>query len=289
MYRHLIKRASAVMEALPYLMKFHGKTVVIKYGGAAMTQEELRQGVAQDAVLLKYVGINPVIVHGGGQFVTRYLKRKKIDTRFVSGHRVTGKRVLDAVERVLGGKVNREIVRLIKRGGGRAKGLFGKKGKVIKARKLWVKNEKGKWLDLGYTGKVVGIKFRYLRKLMKRGIIPVISPIGVGTKGRRYNINADAAAAAVASFLKAEKLILLTDVRGVLDKKGKFISEVDAKKIKKMIKSKAIRGGMIPKVKNGLAAISNGVESVHIVDGRVPHAVLLEIFTDRGIGTMVVR
>jgi len=289
MYRYLIKRASAVMEALPYLLKFHGKTIVIKYGGSAMTQEELKEGVIQDLVLLKYVGLNPIIVHGGGHLVTKYLKRKKIETKFVCGLRVTGKRVLEAVEKVLGGKINRDIVRMIKKSGGKAKGLYGKKGKVIKARKLWIKSDKGKWVDLGYTGRVVGIRYRYLRKLMKRGYIPVISPLGVGEKGKRFNINADSAASAVASFLKAEKLILLTDVRGVLDKKGKFISEVDADKIKRMIKSRAIRGGMIPKVKCGLEALASGVEKVHIIDGRVPHAVLLEIFTDHGIGTMVVK
>lgn len=288
MYEKMIRRAKVVMEALPYLQEFYGKTIVIKYGGAAMADPELKRSVMRDVVLLRFVGMLPVIVHGGGPRINRYLKRKRIKFKFKQGLRVTNRKVMRAVEQVLGKMVNKEIVRLIKKNGGKAKGFYGKKGKVIKAQKLWLKVD-DKYLDLGFTGKVVDIRYRFLRKWMKKGYIPVLSPIGVGSGGRTYNINADQAAAAVAAQMEAAKLILITNVRGVLDKDEELISEIDADKTQRMIKSRRISGGMIPKVKSGLYAIKKGVEKVHIIDGRIPHALLLELFTDTGIGTMVVK
>ncbi len=289
MFRHLIKRAEAVIEALPYLRKFYGKTIVIKYGGAAMENAELKNAVMMDVVLLKYVGMNPVIVHGGGPDINRFLTRRNIDISFVKGLRVTSKEVMEVVAHVLGNRINSEIVSLIKKNGGKAKGFFGKKGEVIKARKKWVKDEDGNPIDLGFTGEVMGIRYRFLEKWMKMGYIPVLSPIGIGPKGKIYNINADSAASAVATHLKAEKLILMTNVRGVLDKDQSLVSSINASKADSMIKSGQISGGMIPKVKSSLEALKKGVGKIHIIDGRIPHAVLLEIFTDHGIGTMVVK
>lgn len=288
MYEKLIRRASVVMEALPYLQEFYGRTIVIKYGGAAMTDPELKRSVLRDVVFLRFVGMLPVIVHGGGPRINRYLKRKRIEYEFIKGLRVTTKEVVKAVEHVLGRMVNTEIVHLIKKNGGKAKGFYGKKGKVIKAQKLWIRMD-GKYPDLGYTGKVVDIRYRFLRKWMKMGYIPVLSPIGVGSHGKVYNINADQAAAAVAAQLGAAKLILMTNVRGVLDKDEELVSEINTYRTQKMIRSGQISGGMIPKVKSGLYAIKKGVEKVHIIDGRIPHALLLELFTDTGIGTMVVK
>ncbi|MFC1495850.1 acetylglutamate kinase [Candidatus Margulisiibacteriota bacterium] len=279
-----IKRAKVVMEALPYIQKFYGKIIVIKYGGAAMVDPELKNAVMRDAVLLKYVGMHPIIVHGGGPAINKYLKRKKIKTNFLHGQRVTDKATLKAVAHVLGNKINKEIVHLIKKNGGKAKGFWGKKGHVIKARKYWHKD-----LDLGQIGEVIGVKYRFLLRWMKKGYIPVLSPIGVGKRGKLYNINADKAAAGIAAYLKAAKLILLTDVKGVLDKKGELVSQINTYRINKMIRTEELKGGMIPKVRSGLSAIRKGVENVHIIDGRVLHALLLEIFTDVGIGTMVVK
>lgn len=289
MFERLIKRAKVVIEALPYLMEFHGKVIVIKYGGSAMHDPELKKSILRDIVFLKYVGMHPVIIHGGGPDITKTLKRRKISSKFVKGLRVTTKDVMKVVEYVLGRKVNREIVSIIKKSGGKAKGFCGKKGRVIRAKKQWVKDREGKYVDLGFTGMVDGIRYRFLNKWMKKGYIPVLSPIGVGSGGKTYNINADNAAAAVAAFLNAEKLILLTNVHGVLGKDDKLISEVNAYRIRKMIAQGVISGGMIPKVKCGLYALRKGVEKVHIVDGQVPHALLLELFTDTGIGTMVVK
>jgi acetylglutamate kinase len=289
MFERLIKRANVVIEALPYLMRFHGKVIVIKYGGSAMQDPELKKNLLRDVVLLKYVGMHPVIVHGGGPEISKTLKRRKIETKFVQGLRMTTRDVMKVVEYVLGKKINQRIVSFIKQNGGKAKGFYGKKGKVIKAKKQWVKDEKGNYLDLGFTGQVAGIRYRFLHKWMKKGYIPVLSPIGVGRGGKTYNINADSAAAAVAARLKAAKLMLLTDVRGVMGKDGKLISEVNTYRVQKMIKQKVISGGMIPKVKCGLYALRKGVEKVHIIDGQIPHALLLELFTDYGIGTMVVK
>ena len=288
-FKKQLRRAEIVIEALPYIRQFHGKVVVIKYGGAAMKDSELKREVMQDVVLLKYVGMHPVIVHGGGPEITKALKRKGIETRFVQGMRFTSKAVLEVVEKVLGEKINTEICRLIRKEGGKPKAYCGKKGKVLKAKKHWGKDGKGGYIDLGFAGKASGVKYRFLYKMIKKGYIPVISPIGVGRRGQTYNINADFAASKIAGYLNAEKLILMTDVRGVLDKYGNLISEVDAKKIKRMIDNKTISGGMIPKVQCGLVAQKHGAQNVHIIDGRVPHAILLELFTAYGIGTMVVK
>jgi len=288
-FERLIKRAGIVVEALPYIMHFHDRVIVIKYGGSAMHDPELKKRVLRDIVLLKYVGMHPVIVHGGGPDISKRLKRKKIKTRFVQGLRFTSREVMKVVENVLGKKINPEIVKLLKKNGGKAKGFYGKKGKVIKAKKQWVKNENGNYVDIGFTGHVAGIRYRFLQKWIKKRYIPVLSPIGVGSRGKTYNINADSAAAEVAAHLGASKLILLTDVAGVLDKDGTLISQVNAERAKKMMEQKIISGGMIPKVKCGLSAIKKGVEKVHIINGQIPHAVLLELFTNRGIGTMVVR
>ncbi|MFA5840211.1 MAG: acetylglutamate kinase [Candidatus Margulisiibacteriota bacterium] len=284
----LIQRASTVIEALPYIIKFHNKIIVIKYGGSAMLNPELKKQVLRDVVLLKYLGMHPVLVHGGGPEINKALKRSKIEIKFEQGLRVTTKEVMRVVEKVLGGKVNQDIVSLLKKNGGKAKGFYGKKGNVILARKQWLIDEHGKYFDIGYTGQVSGIRYRFLWKWMKMGYIPVLSPIGVGRGGKVYNINADSAAAAVAAHLEAEKLILLTDVRGVLGKDGKLISSVNAYKVRKLIKQGVISGGMIPKVKCGLHALRKGVKTAHIIDGKIPHCILLELFTDSGIGTMVV-
>lgn len=289
MFRHLIKRAGAVIEALPYLIKFNNKIIVIKYGGAAMENEELKHSVIQDVVLLKMVGMEPILVHGGGPEINRYLKKKGLEPRFVGGYRVTDKETMKVVQKVLGEKINQQIVSLIKKAGGKAKGFYGKKGRVIKAFKYWKKDEEGNKIDLGFTGQVGGIRYRYLRKWMKLGYIPVLTSIGVGKRGGVYNINADKAAAGIAAYLKAEKLIMMTDVLGVLDTQGKLISQVNTYRAGKMIKSGAISGGMIPKVKSCLYALRKGIKSAHIIDGRLPHAILLELFTDHGIGTMVVK
>jgi len=287
MFRHLIKRANAVLEALPYLTKFNGKTIVIKYGGAAMQSEELKQGVIQDVVLLKMCGMEPILVHGGGPEINKYLRKNGLEPKFIGGYRVTDKETMRIVQKVLGEKINQQIVSLIKKAGGKAKGFYGKKGRVIKAFKYWKKDENGNKIDLGFTGQVGGIRYRFLNKWMKLGYIPVLTSIGVGKHGGVYNINADKAAAAIAAYLKAEKLIMMTDVNGVLDNHGKLVSEVNTYKAQKMIKSGGISGGMIPKVKSCLYALRKGVKTAHIIDGRLPHAILLELFTDHGIGTMV--
>lgn len=288
MFDRLIQRAGIVIEALPYIIKFHNKIIVIKYGGSAMLNPELKKQVLRDVVLLKYLGMHPVLVHGGGPEINKALKRAKIEIKFEQGLRVTTREVMRVVEKVLGGKVNQDIVSLLKKNGGKAKGFYGKKGNVILARKQWLIDEHGKYFDIGYTGQVAGIRYRFLWKWMKMGYIPVLSPIGVGRAGKVYNINADSAAAAVAAHLKAEKLILLTDVRGVLGKDGKLISSVNAYKVRKLIKQGVISGGMIPKVKCGLYSLRKGVKTAHIIDGKIPHCILLELFTDSGIGTMVV-
>lgn len=287
MFRHLIKRASAVIEALPYLIKFNNKIIVIKYGGAAMQNEELKHSVIQDIVLLKMVGMEPILVHGGGPEINKFLRKRGIEPKFVGGYRVTDKETMKVVQKVLGGKINQQIVSMIKKAGGKAKGFYGKKGRVIRAFKYWKKDETGNRIDLGFTGQVGGIRFRYLRKWMKLGYIPVLTSIGVGKRGGVYNINADKAAAAIAAYLKAEKLVMMTDVLGVLDGHGKLVSEVNSYRVGKLIKSGGISGGMIPKVKSCIYALKKGVKTAHIIDGRIPHAILLELFTDCGIGTMV--
>ncbi|MFH1361479.1 MAG: acetylglutamate kinase [bacterium] len=287
MFDELIKRAEVVIEALPYIQKFHGKVMVIKYGGSAMHDPELKERVLRDIVLLKYVGMNPVVVHGGGPDINDALKRKRIKVEFVAGLRKTTEAVMQIVEKVLGEKINAEIVHLIKKNGGKAKGFCGKHGRVIRAKKKYGRTEDGREVDLGFTGQVTGVRYRYLHHWLKRDDIPVLAPVGVGRHGDTFNINADSAAAAVAGFLGADKLILLTDVRGVLDKEKKLISKIDRATTNKLINQGVISGGMIPKVECGLHALTKGVKSVHIINGKIPHALLLEIFTDHGIGTMV--
>ena len=289
MYKHLIDKAKIVLEALPYLLKFHDKVIVVKYGGAAMQDEELKKSVLRDVILMKTVGMNPILVHGGGPEINKYLRKKGIEPKFSGGYRVTDRETMKIVQKVLGEKINHELVSILKKMGGKAKGFYGKKGRVIRAYKYWKRDEQGNKIDLGFTGQVGGVRYRFLSKWMKLGYIPVLTSIGVGKRGGIYNINADKAAAAIAAHLKASKLILLTDVRGVLDKNGELVSQVNTYRVGKFIKQGIISGGMIPKVKCGLYALKKGVKEVHIIDGKIPHALLLELFTDTGIGTMVVK
>ena len=288
-----IGKAEVLMEALPYFRRFYGKTFVIKYGGHAMENEELKASFAQDIVLLKYVGINPVIVHGGSPQIDKTLERMGITSRYVRGMRVTDQETLDIVEMVLVGKVNKEIVNLINQHGGMAVGLSGKDGSLILARKMNMTiSENGKppeIIDIGMVGEIVGINPLVIDSLDENKFIPVIAPVGVGEKGETYNINADLVAGEVAEALHAEKFILMTDVQGVKDKKGNFLSTLKVNQANKMIQEGVIAAGMIPKVECCINALKGGVEKTHIVDGRVKHAVLLEIFTKEGIGTEVVR
>lgn len=290
--KKLIEKADILMEALPYIKSFYGKTFVIKYGGNAMVDEKLKASFAKDVVLMKYIGINPVIVHGGGPQISDTMQKMGLTPKFVSGYRVTDSETMDIVEMVLGGKVNKEIVSLISSAGGTAVGLTGKDGGLIRAKKKLVKKtapETGapEILDLGHMGEVESVNFKVLETLDKAGFIPVIAPVGVGAKGETYNINADLVAGAVAGALSAAKLILLTDIEGILDKKGKLMSTLTKKKVQSLIKSNVISGGMLPKVAACFDALSGKVGKVHVIDGRVPHALLLEIFTKEGIGTEI--
>lgn len=287
MFEAIIKRAEVVMEALPYLRKFYGKVIVIKYGGNAMVDRKLKARVVEAVALLRYVGMHPVLVHGGGPEITKELKKRKIEIKFLEGLRITDPPTMEVVENVLG-RVNAGIVSLINKGGRIARGFSGKKGRIIRARKRIFYRNKQK-LDLGFVGDVTNIDVKQLKAVIASGRIPVISSVGVDGKGRTYNINADIVASEIASALGAAKLILITNVRGVFDKKGKLISAVNASKIRRLIRSGVISGGMIPKVRCALKALKEGVEKVHIIDGRIPHAILLELFTDIGIGTMVER
>ena len=288
-----ISKAEVLMETLPYFRRFYGKTFVIKYGGNAMVDEELKESFAQDVVLLKYVGINPVIVHGGGPQIDQVLDRMGITSRFVRGMRVTDQETLDIVEMVLVGKVNKEIVNLINQHGGMAVGLSGKDGGLILARKMNVTvSDNGKppeIIDLGMVGEIVGINPLIIDSLDDNKFIPVIAPVGVGLQGETYNINADLVAGEVAEALHAEKLILMTDVEGVKDKKGELLSTLTEKQARKLIQDGVVGAGMIPKVECCIEALKGGVGKTHIIDGRVKHAVLLEIFTKQGVGTEVVR
>jgi acetylglutamate kinase len=290
---NFIGKAEVLMEALPYFRRFYGKTFVIKYGGHAMTDEDLKENFAQDIVLLKYVGINPVIVHGGGPQIDTVLDRMGITSRYVRGMRVTDQETLDIVEMVLVGKVNKEIVTLINQHGGMAVGLSGKDGGLILARKMNVTvsngGEQPEIIDLGMVGEIIGINPLIIDSLDENKFIPVIAPVGVGEKGETYNINADLVAGEVAEALHAEKLILMTDVEGVRDKKGEFMSTVKVNQARKMIQDGVIGSGMIPKIECCIEALKGGVGKTHIIDGRVKHAVLLEIFTKEGVGTEVVR
>ncbi|MGH8742663.1 MAG: acetylglutamate kinase [Burkholderiales bacterium] len=283
------QKASILAEALPYIQRFHGKTIVIKYGGNAMVEEELKYGFARDVVLLKLVGINPVVVHGGGPHINDLLKRVGKQSEFVQGMRVTDRETMDVVEMVLGGQVNKQIVSLINQHGGKAIGITGKDGDFIRARKMKIKSkEKGdKWLDVGHVGEVVGVDPQIVTLLDSQDFIPVIAPIGVGENGESYNINADMVAGKIAETLKAEKLILLTNTPGVLDTKGNILTGLSAAKVKALIDGGTISGGMLPKVNCALEAVKNGVKTCHIIDGRVEHALLLEILTDEGVGTLI--
>src|SRR5512140_164602 len=280
----LIEKAKTLIEAMPYIQTFRGKTFVIKYGGNAMIEENLKQGFAQDVVLMRYIGINPVIVHGGGPQIGKTMERMGKKPTFVSGQRVTDAETMDIVEMVLGGKVNKEIVNLINQAGGKAVGLTGKDGGLIQARKLKMtkrSDETGETeiIDIGMVGEVTEVRPGALTALDQGGFIPVIAPVGVGARGETYNINADLVAGAGAGALKAEKLILLTDQAGILDKDKNLITALNKKKVETMVKNGSISGGMLPKTASCFEALDAGCAKVHIIDGRIPHALLLEIFT----------
>ncbi|NPA53433.1 MAG: acetylglutamate kinase [Aquificae bacterium] len=294
----LVEKAETLMEALPYITKFRGKTFVIKYGGNAMAKADLKTAFAQDILLLKYIGINPVIVHGGGPQIGEVLKRMGLESKFVGGLRVTDKETMDVVEMVLGGLVNKNIVMLINKYAGghiRAVGLTGKDGGLIKAKKLDVEEYFKKigdfvpteLLDLGHVGEVEYIDTQILKHLEEDNYIPVVAPIGFDREGNAYNINADFVASAIAGALKAEKVLFLTDIDGLKDENGNTISSINISQIEKLIEEGVIKGGMIPKVKACIEALEKGVKKAHILDGRVPHCVLLEIFTTQGIGTEI--
>ncbi|MEI7868360.1 MAG: acetylglutamate kinase [Candidatus Methylumidiphilus sp.] len=286
--------AHVLIEALPYIQRFTGKTIVVKYGGHAMTDEQLKNSFARDIVLLKLVGINPVVVHGGGPQIGDLLKRLGKTSEFVQGMRVTDSETMDVVEMVLGGLVNKEIVNMINRNGGSAVGLTGKDGDLIRARPIVVtqrsaETEEPEIIDLGHVGVVDSIDPAVVEMLHHGNFIPVIAPIGVGTDGRSYNINADLVAGKMAEVLKAEKLILLTNTQGILDKQGKLLTGLSLGLVDKLIGDGTISGGMIPKTRCATDALKAGVNSVHIIDGRIDHAVLLELLTDQGIGTLLLR
>jgi len=283
------QRAKILAEALPYIRRFSGKTIVIKYGGNAMTDERLKHSFARDVVLLKLVGMNPVVVHGGGPQIDDLLKRVGKKGEFVQGMRVTDAETMDVVEMVLGGLVNKEIVTLINQHGGRAIGLTGKDGSFIRARKMLlpVKDSDSEMLDIGQVGEVDSIDPEIIALLETREFIPVVAPIGVGSDGLSYNINADLVAGKLAEILRAEKLVLLTNTPGVLDKNGKLLTGLTPKKVDELFADGTIHGGMLPKISSALDAAKGGVKSVHIIDGRVEHALLLEVLTDEGVGTLI--
>ena len=289
-----VRTAKVLAEALPYIQRFQGKTIVIKYGGAAMEGEALKAGFARDIVLMKLVGVNPVVVHGGGPQIGRLLERIGKETRFVEGMRVTDSETMDVVEMVLGGLVNKEIVNLINRHGGNAVGLTGKDGRLIHARKLTMTRNRPELdapeiIDIGHVGEVASIDTGVLEHLAHGDFIPVIAPIGVGEDGMSYNINADLVAGKLAQSLEAEKLMLLTNTSGLLDREGELIPSLDVKQVEALVADGTIAGGMLPKVRCALDAVQGGVRTAQIVDGRVEHAVLLEVFTNAGMGTFISR
>lgn len=284
--------AHVLTEALPYIRRFKGKTIVVKYGGNAMIDERLKNSFARDIVLLKLVGINPVVVHGGGPQIGNLLQRLGKTSEFVQGMRVTDAETMDVVEMVLGGLVNKEIVNLINRQGGAAVGLSGKDGDLIRARKIRMpqpQSDAPELIDLGHVGEVASIDPAVVDMLVNSDFIPVIAPIGVGEDGSSYNINADLVAGKMAEVLKAEKLILLTNTQGILGQDGALLTGLSLKEVDALIEDGTISGGMIPKVRCAMDALRGGVNSAHIIDGRVDHAVLLELFTDQGIGTLLLR
>jgi len=293
-----LDRARILIEALPYIQKFNSQTIVIKYGGHAMIDSRLKKAFALDIILMKYVSLNPVIVHGGGPQIGKILSEMSIQSNFVNGHRVTDEKTMDIVEMVLAGKVNKEIVATINQHGGQAVGLSGKDGHLITAKKLrFLPNSDEKMdkpdnppeiIDIGLVGEVVSVNNRIIKSLIANQFIPVIAPVGVGKNNETYNINADLVAGHIASSLEARKLILLTDVEGVLDRDGNLVSSITADDAKRMITRGVIKEGMIPKLQCCLDALKGGVEKVHIIDGRKEHALLLEIFTNEGVGTEIV-
>ena len=294
----LIEKAKVLQEALPYIREFHGKVFVVKYGGSAMAREHLRESFARDVVLLKYVGINVVIVHGGGPQISAALEKFGIKPKFVGGMRKTDEETMHVVEMVLSGDVNKDIVALINRHSGEkvyAVGISGRDGRLLRAVKL----NKEKYFkelglpapqeDVGYVGEIVGVNVDLINSLIERNFIPVIAPVGVGDGGEAYNINADVAASEIAKYIKAEKLIFLTDTEGVKDEEGRLISSLSESRAKELIEKGVIKEGMIPKVKSALKALQGGIRKVHIVDGRIQHSLLLEVFTQEGIGTEIVH
>lgn len=284
--------AQVISRALPYIQRFAGKTVVVKYGGNAMVDESLKQSFARDIVLMKAVGINPVVVHGGGPQIGELLERLSIKSEFVDGMRVTDSKIMDVVEMVLGATINKEIVNLIGNAGGRAFGVTGKDGQLIRAKKLIVSHQTPEMsvpeiIDIGHVGEVESINKSVIDMLVQSGFIPVIAPIGVGKDGSSFNINADLVAGKVAEVLEAEKLILLTNVEGLQDKEGGILTGLTVERVDDLIADGTIYGGMLPKIRCALDAVKSGVSCAHIIDGRVEHAVMLEIFTDEGVGTLI--
>ena len=284
--------AQVLSEALPYIQRFVGKTIVVKYGGNAMTEDDLKNSFARDMVMLKVIGINPIVVHGGGPQIGDLLERLSIESHFVNGMRVTSSQTMDVVEMVLGGLVNKDIVNLINQNGGQAMGLTGKDGQLIHARKLKVTQkspemQQSEIIDIGHVGEVESINTRVLDMLAGSDFIPVIAPIGVGKNGESYNINADLVAGKVAEAVGAEKLLLLTNIAGLMDKKGEILTGLTTKQVDGLIEDGTIYGGMLPKIQCALDAVKGGVKSAHIIDGRVSHSTMLEIFTDEGVGTLI--
>lgn len=284
--------ADILIEALPYIRRFYGETIVIKYGGHAMVDETLKEDFARDITLMKFIGLHPVVVHGGGPQIGSVLDKMGISSHFVDGMRVTDEPTMDVVEMVLVGNVNKEIVAQVSQQGGKAVGLSGKDGGLILARKLHLvrpqtEDKPPEIIDMGMVGEVAAVKPEIIRTLESGGFIPVIAPVGVGESGETYNINADWVASKIAVALNAIKLILLTDVEGVMDQSGSLISSMKAEAVQNLVKEETVSGGMIPKIQCALEALQRGVKRVHIIDGRKPHTVLLELFTDKGIGTEV--
>ena len=280
-------KTAILSEALPYIRKFAGWTLVIKYGGNAMTDDSLKEGFAKDVALLKLVGINPVVVHGGGPQINGMLEKVGKKGEFVQGMRVTDKETMDIVEMVLGGSVNKEIVSLLNQHGGKAIGLTGRDGHFLRAKKLFINTPERNGVDIGQVGTVDEIDGTLIRNMVERGYIPVIAPIGVGMGGEAFNINADLVAGRLAKELKAQKLLLMTNTPGVLDKDGNLLTNLTPKRIDALVADGTLSGGMLPKIASALDAATHGVKAVHIIDGRVPHALLLEIFTDSGVGSMI--
>jgi acetylglutamate kinase len=290
----ILEKAKILISALPYFRDFYGKVMVIKYGGHAMVDEELKLAFAKDIVLMKYVGIKPVIVHGGGPQVSQMMERLGLKPVFIKGQRVTDEETMNVVEMVLVGTVNKQIVSLINQVGGRAVGLSGRDGDLIQVEKMTVYKYTGEdrppeIIDIGRVGKVKKVNPEVLFTLLEREFIPVIAPVGVGEDGQAYNVNADLVAGALAGAVQAEKLIYLTDVEGVKDAEGKLISTLKVSEVEELISSGVARGGMIPKLKSARKAISQGVKKVHIIDGRVPHSLIIELFTDEGLGTQILE